>query len=265
MFSMSVLRSGSNGNCTLLWTASTVIAIDAGLSASMTRRYMKDFGLDPDCLHGIFLTHEHGDHCTHAGKISEETAAPVFVSAELAMQADGIKALEWMDRTPSLEMFDLKSEIVVGDITVQPFALSHDAIDPVGFRCTSEGITFCVSSDSGVVTDGMVKAFQQCHALAVESNHQTALLLDHPQYPKFLKDRVDGPLGHMSNEHLAKFLRSTAFDGSPRHLVLTHLSQDNNSPALAKSSARMALSERGLDRIAVSAASHLDYTPPIVF
>ena len=230
------MGSGSSGNAALLSTARTRLLIDAGLSKRTIRKRMAEAGLRPNGLDGIVLTHEHADHAAHAAALAKEFNAPVYL-------AEGTReALREGQRLPRVEHFQPGQRFTVGDIEVAPFLVPHDASDPVAFRFQAEGVKIAFAVDLGFLTTLVKEHLRGCDCLVVEANHDLEMLRRGP-YPWFIKQRVMSRLGHLSNHALAEFLEFE-FDGAARHLVLAHLSENNNSPEVARLAATQALERR---------------------
>ncbi len=238
MVSLTVLASGSRGNCTVLTGGRTRLLVDAGLSCRETFRRMRAAGEDPDTLNGILISHEHSDHICGASLLSRQLALPVYV-AEATYHAWTRYCENGLER---VEFFAPGCAFQVGDISVLPFTVPHDAADPVGFTFRTEGVKLGVVTDLGYVPPSVADQMRGCDILVVESNHDLDMLRFGP-YPWPVKQRVMSRVGHLSNEALADFL-VTDYDGSATFLVLAHLSEANNHPEIARRAAQQALGQR---------------------
>ncbi|MDA2912455.1 MBL fold metallo-hydrolase [Acidobacteriia bacterium AH_259_A11_L15] len=233
---LTILGSGSAGNLAFLSTERTRLLIDAGLSKRETLKRMETAGLRPNGLAGIVVSHEHNDHAAHLGALAEEFNAPVYL-------AEGTReALPEARVLPRVERFRPGHRFVVGDIEMVPFAVPHDANEPVAFRVETQGVKLVLAVDLGFLTGLVKQQLRGCDCLILEANHDTEMLRRGP-YPWFIKQRVMSRLGHLSNEAVADFLECD-FDGSAAYLVLAHLSQNNNSPEIARLAAEQALERR---------------------
>ncbi|MBV9573929.1 MAG: MBL fold metallo-hydrolase [Acidobacteriales bacterium] len=242
--SVSVLASGSRGNATLLESASTRILVDAGLSCRETFKRMKAANSDPRTLSAILITHEHADHIYGLIVLANKLNLPVFMN-EATYQAweKAVRdACGEVPRLPKVELFSSGHYFVVGDITVMPFTIPHDAADPVGFTLRSGGVKVGIATDLGYLPPNVCDQLRGCDVLVIESNHDLEMLRGGP-YPWSVKQRVMSRVGHLSNETLADFF-ARDYDGCASYIVLAHLSEQNNHPELARTAAERALGPR---------------------
>ena len=225
--SVSVLASGSRGNATYISDGRTAILIDAGLSGVEIQRRMARKGLDPGSLNAILVSHEHADHIHGVGVLSRRFGLTVYIN-DRTRQAS-VKAL---GKLYGLFPFSCGHAFSVGSLSVHPFSISHDAEDPAGFTISCRGVKVGVATDLGIAT-GVVKThLQACDILILEANHDPQMLLDGP-YPWPLKQRIRGRSGHLSNDDTALLLEVLQHDRLA-HVVLAHLSQENNTPEKAR-------------------------------
>jgi len=230
---VAVLGSGSSGNSTFVATERVRLLIDAGLSGIETRRRMARIGESLESLDAILVTHEHSDHINGLARIAALAKAPVYISA-LTRQA-----LPPQIKLPAVESFRPGCRFEIGDFSVDPFTIPHDAVDPVAFRLTAEGVRVAVVTDLGYMPQNVKHYLGGCHGLVLESNHDLEMLRSGP-YPWYVKQRVMSREGHLSNTALGEFLRDE-FDRQARVLVLAHLSEQNNHPEIARLEAASAL------------------------
>lgn len=239
--SMTVLASGSKGNCTLLSSSSTRLLIDAGLSCREILRRLALSGEDACRLDAVLITHEHADHVAGLRVLARKLKIPVYITAATYHEyqrfvRDGAGRRVELDRC---ELFSSGSAFQVGDITVTPFTIPHDAVDPVGFTFCSDGLKIGHCTDLGYLPASVRNHLRGCHILMIESNHDLELLRGGP-YPWSVKQRVMSRVGHLSNDALADFL-TTDYDGGAEFLILAHLSEQNNHPEIARMTAERAL------------------------
>lgn len=241
---VTVLASGSNGNCTVVSSSGTRLLVDAGLSCREIMRRLLLCGEDPHCLDAILVTHEHGDHVAALHVLAKRLKIPVYMTGAThdayrrwARDCNGNRVV--LER---LEIFCSGRAFQVGDICVTPFTIPHDAIDPVGFAFRSEGIKVGICTDLGYMPASVREHIRGCHVLMIESNHDVELLRGGP-YPWSVKQRVMSRVGHLSNDALADFLTSD-YDGGAEFLILAHLSEKNNHPEIARLTAERALGEQ---------------------
>jgi phosphoribosyl 1,2-cyclic phosphodiesterase len=242
--SVSVLASGSRGNCALVQTSSTRILVDVGISCRETFRRMKALGDDPRSLSAIVITHEHSDHVYGLQVLARKLKVPVFMTgathqvwARAMRDENGVRPT--LER---LEVFCAGKSFQVGDIAVTPFTIPHDAADPVGFTFRAEGVKVGIATDLGYIPASVRDHLQRCEVLVLELNHDVEMLRVGP-YPWSVKQRVMSRVGHLSNDALAQFF-SNDYDGQAAFVVLAHLSEHNNHPELARKAAEKALEPR---------------------
>lgn len=241
--SVTVLGSGSKGNSTVISSSKNTILVDAGFSCRETFRRMSLAGLTANSLDAIVVSHEHNDHVNGVFMLARKLDIPVFMtagthhdwwrSARDKYEGEGLQ---------KLEIFSSGSSFLIGDVEVMPFTIPHDAVDPVSFRFTAEGVKVAIVTDLGYLPENVKYYIQGCDCLMIESNHDLEMLRSGP-YPWSVKQRVLSKKGHLSNEALAEFF-ARDYDGGAAYLVLAHLSEQNNHPEIAKDAAEKALDGR---------------------
>ncbi len=224
------LGSGSEGNALLISASSgsthTTVMLDCGFGLRETEERLQRRGLSPSSLHGIIVTHEHQDHVGGVFKFARRHRLPVWLSygtwQAVKDKSDGVTLHICRDG----EAFD------IGDLEILPYTVPHDAREPVQYLARDGHVTLGVLTDAGHATPHMIATLSGCDALLLECNHDGDMLAQ-SHYPPSLKQRVGGPLGHLSNDTAAEILG--AIDQSRlRRVVGAHLSQHNNTPALAE-------------------------------
>ena len=262
--SVSLLGSGSRGNCALVATSSTRILIDAGLSGRETFKRLRSLEQRPDSISAILITHEHSDHVAGLERLATKLKIPVFMT-EATHQTWNRAMRDEQGQTlplPKAEHFCAGRGFRVGDIEVLPFTIPHDAIDPVGFTLRAEGIKIGFATDLGYMPISVRNHLRGSSVLVMESNHDVEMLRTGP-YPWSVKQRVMSRVGHLSNDSLAEFFAND-YDGVAEFVVLAHLSEQNNHPEIARTSAENALRGRqGLWTNRVLLASQGEATTPI--
>ena len=244
MVSLTVLASGSKGNSTVLATSRTRILVDCGLSCREIMKRMVAAGEDPLAINAIVVSHEHSDHVNGLWVLARKLDVPVYMT--------GATYAEWQHwardketrtkpQLKRLEIFHAGKAFTVGDVTISPFTIPHDAADPVGFTFRAEGVKIGIVTDLGYMPRSVVDSIRGCDGLMIESNHDLEMLRGGP-YPWQVKQRVMGRTGHLSNAALAQFF-SSDYDGGAAFLVLAHLSEANNHPDLARSAAEQGLGQ----------------------
>jgi phosphoribosyl 1,2-cyclic phosphodiesterase len=263
---VSMLASGSRGNCALVASTQTRILLDAGISCRETFKRMKSLGEDAQSLSAILITHEHSDHIYGLATLAKKLKIPVFMTA--ATYAAWTRAMRVVvingerPHIEKLERFESGHRFQIGDIEIRPFTIPHDAADPVGFTFRAEGIKVSFATDLGYLPVNVRDHLRGSDILIMESNHDVEMLRGGP-YPWQVKQRVASNVGHLSNEKLADFFTGD-YDNNAAFVVLAHLSEQNNHPEVARREAEKALAERGgLFHNRVMVAMQSEVLPPI--
>ncbi len=220
------LNSGSNGNCYYIGNHQEAVLVDAGISCRETEKRMKRLGLDIGKVKAIFVSHEHSDHITGVPGLSKKFQLPVYITAHTLVSAA-------IPIEPNLTRSFLPHQpVVIGGLSVTAFPKCHDAQDPHSFVISNNAVKVGVFTDIGNSCEHVVSHFKQCHAVFLESNYCEDMLAK-GSYPFYLKKRISGGNGHLSNkqalelftQHRTKWLS---------HLILSHLSKNNNNPELVE-------------------------------
>jgi phosphoribosyl 1,2-cyclic phosphodiesterase len=234
----TVLASGSQGNCTVLSTSTTRLLVDAGISCREACKRMRANDVDPERLTAIIISHEHSDHIAGLRVMAKKLKIPVYMTGD-TNDAWGRNCGKEATHLERLELFYAGHRFQIGDISVLPFTIPHDAVDPVGFTFQAEGLKIGVATDLGYMPTSVRQHLRGCDILMIESNHDLEMLRGGP-YPWSVKQRVMSRVGHLSNDALAEFLTSD-YDGGAAYLILAHLSEQNNHPEIARGAAERAL------------------------
>ena len=222
MLQVSILASGSKGNSVYVEMDGVRLLVDAGISAARITKGLRARGIEPQSIDAVLVTHEHIDHVRGLKTLAKQYHLPILATRGTLAGIDGGAAFED-------DMRSISDAFMIGNVTVQPFATSHDAAEPCGFRI--EGSHCCtVATDLGVVTDTVQDAMEGADVLVLEANHD-ADLLRQGSYPWPLKRRILSNRGHLANGDAAWAL--TRMKKHPRKVYLAHLSEENNRPALA--------------------------------
>ncbi len=222
-----VLASGSKGNAIYISDGTTSVLVDAGLSASEIERRLISRGLTAKALNAIVVSHEHSDHIQGVGVLSRRYRIPIYMSPG-TQGAIGSQ----IGKPYEVVHFNCGLSFRIETLSIHPFSISHDAQEPAGFTINRNGVKIGIATDLGVCT-GMVKEhLKHCRLLILEANHDPNLLIDGP-YPWFLKQRIKGRTGHLSNEATRQVLGTVQHD-QLLHVILAHLSETNNSPEIAR-------------------------------
>jgi len=220
------LNSGSNANCYYIGNGQEALLVDAGLSCRETERRMKQLDLPMENVKALFVSHEHADHISGVPGLAKKHQLPVYITA--ATLRHSAIPLE-----PSqVRSFRHGKTVPIGKLSVTPFRKSHDAADPHSFMVSGQGVNIGIITDIGYACKRVMKYFSQCHAAFLESNY-CGDMLEKGGYPHYLKKRISGDEGHLSNaQALELFLQYR----SPQLqlLILSHLSKNNNKPELVE-------------------------------
>lgn len=220
------LNSGSNGNCYYIGNDREAVLVDAGLTCRETEKRMQLLGLSMSRVKAIFISHEHTDHIKGVPVIAEKYAVPVYITSATCRMG------RLQLRTGLVHEFNAIGAIAIGGLSVTAFPKCHDAADPHSFIISYNGINIGVFTDIGAPCERLAKYFGMCHAAFLEANYDDDML-ENGRYPYFLKNRIRGGKGHLSNRQaLDVFVKHRPAFMS--HLFLSHLSKDNNCPVLAR-------------------------------
>jgi phosphoribosyl 1,2-cyclic phosphodiesterase len=218
------LNSGSNGNCYYIGNHREAVLIDAGISCRETERRMKRLGLSMTSVRAIFVSHEHSDHITGVPGLSKKYKLPVYIT-DSTLRSSGLPLEKNLVRS-----FRAKEPVIVGALSIIPFSKFHDASDPHSFIVSANKINVGVFTDIGSPCKEVISYFKKCHAAFLEANYCEDMLMN-GRYPVFLKNRISSDHGHLSNNQaLELFLKHRGKNLT--HLVLSHLSKNNNKPEL---------------------------------
>lgn len=233
MLRFSSLASGSSGNATLIeaWSRDherpTRLLVDCGLTLRRLKAALAERGCTPSDLDAVFVTHEHSDHLGGVLALQRRHGTPVWTSAG-TWAAAMARAAE-CSATAHIAAHDQR--ITIGALELLPFAVPHDAAEPLQLVCRAGDARLGIVTDLGEPNDAVTRALQGCDALLLECNHDRTML-DQGPYPAWLKRRIGGLRGHLANEQSAALLAACRHDGL-RHVVAAHLSRHNNEPAHA--------------------------------
>lgn len=220
------LNSGSNGNCYYAGNASEAVLIDAGISCREVERRMRYLQLDIHRVKAIFISHEHSDHISGVAVLSKKYNLPVYITPATLRHSN-----LWLP-PEQVHTFVKDEPVTIGSITITPFEKQHDAIHAHSFIAECNGIKVGVLTDIGAVCHNVIHYFKQCHAAFLESNYDVQML-NNGHYPFHLKRRIRGGKGHLSNAEALELYQKHAPEFMS-HLFLSHLSKENNDPALVE-------------------------------
>jgi phosphoribosyl 1,2-cyclic phosphodiesterase len=231
----TALASGSSGNCYYIENKNSAILVDAGISCKQTLSALSSLNLSPKKLQAIFLTHEHSDHIKGADVLARTLNLPIFTTEKTLRN-------KFICLNPKLLYALPRDQLKIGSLKISAYKKSHQALDPVFFSIFDQNKKISIITDAGYACKNIINAVKTSHALFLESNHDLAMLQS-GNYPAYLKKWILSDTGHLSNLQASLLVLEHA---SPKlqHIILSHLSENNNTPELALSTFKMLTSER---------------------
>ncbi|QJW88455.1 MBL fold metallo-hydrolase [Spirosoma taeanense] len=220
------LNSGSNGNCYYVGNEREAVLIDAGISCRETETRMRRLGLSMETVKAIFVSHEHSDHIRGISQLAKKYQFPVFITPG-TLRSSGLSEL----RLP-IQPLRGHEPVWIGELCITAFPKLHDAADPHSFLITCLDTRVGVFTDIGSPCTQLIDHFSQCHAAFLEANYDEQML-ERGRYPYYLKHRIRGGKGHLSNQQALHLLR-THKPAFMSHLLLAHVSKENNCPNLIR-------------------------------
>ena len=253
------IASGSSGNCTYAGTGRTAVMIDAGISAKRIEKGLYSLDRKPEEIDAILVTHEHSDHIAGLGVLARRYHFPIYATPGTAEYIYSCASLGKID--PALLHYIHADEAFrIGDLEIEPFRISHDAAQPVGYRISDGRKNMAVATDMGCYDDYIVEKLKNLDGILLEANHDVNMLQVGP-YPYPLKQRILGQRGHLSNE-LAGRLLCDILNDDIETILLGHLSKENNYAALALatviSEIRIGRSDLDANELPIDVASRSD-------
>ncbi len=239
------IASGSSGNCTFVGSEHTKLLVDAGVSGKKIEYGLSSIDVSPDEIQGILITHEHADHICGLGVLTRRYHIPIYGTAEtinsiLKMKNVGRISEELLNYVVPDTSFQ------INDIKVEPFSTSHDASNPVCYTFQADGHKVGMATDLGKYDDYIISKLTGSEILLLEANHDVNMLMV-GGYPYYLKQRILGDRGHLSNENSAKLI-CKLFHDKLKYITLAHLSKENNYEELAYETVRVELNQYMEDR-----------------
>lgn len=232
------LASGSKANSTYIESGETRLIFDFGLSCKATVQRLKEIGIMPMSLSGIFISHEHKDHCRGLKVFSKMYNVPIYANEPTARLLEN-------DFTPNIKIRRILSQeaIKIGEIKVHPFSVPHNSADPLGFTISAKKKKAGILTDCGFATGLIKQRLKGVDLLLIESNYDEGML-KHSSYPWSIKQRISGRLGHLSNKEAAALI-AEIFEGRPAKVILGHISENTNTFELADNAVKSALRGNG--------------------
>lgn len=224
------IASGSSGNCSYIGTESTGILVDAGISGKKIEQGLSSIGADINNIKGLLITHEHSDHIKGVGVLARKYQIPIYATAETV---NAMLRSSSIGRIPEglFQFVKPDESFYIDDIEVKPFSTSHDAANPVCYTFTRENQKIGYATDLGKYDQYIVNHLEKSDILFIEANHDVNMLMV-GSYPYYLKQRILGDHGHLSNDLSAQLICELLHDGL-KNIILAHLSKENNFEALA--------------------------------
>ncbi len=234
------LVSGSSGNASLIKNKDTTILIDCGLSAKRLCSLLAEININPNEIDAILITHEHSDHIIGAGVMSRRFDIPLYATEKThkSMNIGPIKDY-------NTQIINSGNEFEIGGFNIKPFSISHDAQDPVCYSLEYNREKYSILTDTGIISDEILKSVSGSDYIMLEANHDIDMLM-YGSYPFSLKKRIASDKGHMSNDYAAQYAIKL-IENNTKNIMLSHLSNNNNTPEIAYKTIESVLLKNGIN------------------
>lgn len=230
MLKLYPLYSGSSGNMYLIKSPTSTVLVDIGVSFKSLVTCLENLKMSIEDISALFITHEHSDHIKGIATFINKTNIPIYTT-EGTKNYILNKYMAKLSSSPNINVISPNKNIVIGDITVMPFEVSHDAVQPVGYTLQNEDSTLTIATDLGYVSDNVYEHLLSSNLSIIEANYdRNLLLMGNYTYP--LKCRIQSDIGHLSNEDTSNIILDLAKNGK-RDFILGHISRNNNEPEQA--------------------------------
>ena len=226
MLKIQTLSSGSAGNITYIGSNTTHLLVDAGLPLSLILKLMSQASIDPHSINGIVITHEHSDHLKGVADFVTQYNVPIYCYKQCS------KILKRSLKLPPHYFIETENTFEIGDIKVNCFAVPHDSQFCLGYTFQNNNAIVGIATDIGQMTDTILTNLANCQIVVLESNHDIQKLIANPKYPDWLKRRILGNRGHLSNIDCGRAI-AKLYQANVSQVILAHLSEKNNTPTLA--------------------------------
>lgn len=243
MLNFMSFGSGSCGNCYYICAGKYGLLIDAGVGVRKIKKYFSDYGLSLNDVKAIIVTHDHADHVKSVGMLSDAYNLPVYATAKVHEGIMRNYCVHKKIKDANVRIVNKGEEFFLGDFSINTFNVPHDSLDNVGYLIKLGDVTFSLMTDIGHITDDILHVIGMTDYLVIEANYDEDMLWS-GTYPDYLKKRVSGGMGHLSNKQCAHAIRNYA-SARLSHVWLCHLSQENNHPELALKTVEVELSSCG--------------------
>jgi len=238
MFKICSIASGSNGNCLFVQAGNEKMLFDCGLSGKEIAARMNNVGINIEDINRVFVSHEHSDHIRGIGVVARRHDIPIYINEKTKKACE-----EMIGKVENIRYTKLDENIEIKDGMIRFLKTSHDAIKPCGFVVEYGKKKVGIITDTGIVTESIKKELGELNAIFLESNYDPTMLHNGP-YPAYLKKRIDGKEGHLSNEDAGCLVLESADSGTLRKVLLSHISENNNNPELALNTFKIIISQR---------------------
>ena len=249
---MCSIASGSSGNCIYVANEDTHILIDAGISKKRIVEGLNSIGVDNNCISGILVTHEHSDHISGLGVMARAYNIPIYGTRETLLAVDEYKNTGNINSELYRPIIP-DEEFYINSLKIMPFSTSHDAVNPVCYTIEGDDKKVAVATDLGEYSDYIIANLEGLDIVLIEANYDKNMLQVGP-YPYYLKQRILGNKGHLSNENSGQLLRTILSDRL-KYIILGHLSKENNYPELAYEAVKVELKDCLNDNISLAVAN----------
>ena len=239
MLKIQTLSSGSAGNITYVGNQQTGILVDVGLPLPLTLKLMSQAQIDPHTITGLVITHEHSDHIKGVADFVTQFNVPIYCYKDCA------KILRRSLKLPPHHFIETEPQFLIGNITVNCFPVPHDSQFCLGYTFQNGNATVGIATDIGQITNTILTNLATCQIVVLESNHDIQKLIANPNYPDWLKRRILGNRGHLSNLDCGRAI-AKLHQANVSQIILAHLSEKNNTPTLAYQTIKQYLQTQGI-------------------
>ena len=236
--------SGSSGNAYFLYTETDSILIDVGVGLRSLKKHFHNYGLRFEDIHHVLVTHDHADHVKSVGSLSNDYHLPVYATRKVHVGIERNYCVRKKIAPDQVRIIEKNVPFTLGEFRITPFGVPHDSSDNVGYQVECGDVVFCLITDVGHITEEMHDFIGRANYLVLEANHSVEML-QQGHYPQYLKDRILGPNGHLSNDACGLAIAEHA-TVNLRHVWLCHLSEENNHPELARKTIEQILRAHGI-------------------
>lgn len=236
--------SGSSGNCYYLYTETDSLLIDIGVGIRTLKKHFHNYGMQLKDIQHVLITHDHADHVKSVGSLSRDYGLDIYTTHRVHTGIDHNCCVRCKIAPERIKVIEKGKSFTLGSFEITPFGVPHDSTDNVGYSIVVGGVTFCLMTDVGHVTDEMKGYIGSANYLVIESNHDDDMVRQGP-YPMYLKTRILGDTGHLSNNNCGLALAENATE-KLKQVWLCHLSEENNHPELARKTVESVLRSYGI-------------------